>query len=63
MNMTWKIIFLIGAFLLAAMAIYAIWFDAMVPEIFVKAFLSLVVGGLVLTVVQSTLSKPERSDN
>jgi uncharacterized membrane protein len=63
MNMTWKTIFLIGAFLLAAMAIYAIWLDAAVPEVLVKSFLSLVVGGLLLTVLQSTLGRPDKTES
>ena len=59
MNTVWKFIFLGGAILLAIMAIYAIWFETLAPEVFVKCFLSLVVGGLVLTVLQSTVSKPK----
>lgn len=57
MNTIWRIIFLIGAILLGGMAVYAIWFDTLAPEIFVKAFLSLVIGGLVLTVAQSVFKK------
>ena len=63
MNTVWKFIFLGGAILLAIMAIYAIWFETLAPEVFVKAFLSLVVGGLLLTVVQSTISKPKTPEN
>jgi len=63
MTTTWKYLFLIGALLLAAMAIFAIWFEAQVPEVLVKSFLSLVVGGLVLTVVQSTLKSVNKADS
>lgn len=58
MNSLWKLIFGIGAILLAAMALYALWFDTLAPVIFAKAFISLVVIGLVLSVLQSTFGKP-----
>lgn len=58
MSNLWKLIFASGAVLMAAMALYAIWFDTLAPVMFAKAFISLVVIGLVLTVLQSTLRKP-----
>lgn len=58
MSNTWKLIFVIGAVLMAGMALYGIWFDTLAPVIFVKALISLVVIGLVLTVLQSAFSKP-----
>jgi len=54
MNSSWRLIFAAGTVLLAGMALYAIWFDTLAPVVFVKAFISLVVLGLVLSVVQST---------
>ena len=58
MSSTWRLIFVIGAVLMAGMALYAIWFDTLAPVIFAKAFISLVIAGLVLTVVQSAFAKP-----
>lgn len=58
MSNLWKLIFGSGAILLAAMALYALWFDTLAPVVFAKAFISLVVIGLVLTVLQSTFNKP-----
>lgn len=63
MTKTWRYIFLIGALMLAAMAVYVIWFEAKVPEILVKSFLTLVVGGFVLTILQSAFGKPTKPDN
>jgi len=57
MNMIWRMLLLAGALLLGIMAIYAIWFDTLAPEILVKAFLTLVVGSLVLILVQTAFKK------
>lgn len=62
MSNTWRFIFLIGAFMLAGMAVYAIWFNGPLPVIFAKAFLTLVIGGLLLSVGQSALKKASEPD-
>lgn len=54
MSSLWKLICLAGIFLLGAMAVVAIWYDS-VPEVFGKAFVSLVVIGLGLMALQSLL--------
>jgi len=63
MNTTWRILFLAGSLLLGFLAIYAIWFETLAPEVFVKAFLSIVVVGFVLTLIQSALKKPSETDH
>lgn len=57
MSGLWRLIFVIGAILLAGMALYAIWFDTIAPVVFAKAFVSLVLIGLVLTVLQSAFHR------
>jgi len=57
MSSLWKLIFAIGAILLAGMALYAIWFDTLAPVVFAKAFISLVLVGLVLTVLQTAFHR------
>lgn len=56
MSSLWKLIYLVGVFLLGAMAVIAIWFES-VPDMMGKAFVSLVVVGLALLLTQS-LMKP-----
>lgn len=63
MNTTWRILLLAGALLLGFMALYAIWFETLAPEVFVKAFLSIVVGSFVLILVQSAIKKPTDTDH
>lgn len=63
MSFTWKLIFIAAALLFAGMAIYAIWFEALAPVVFAKALLSLVVGGFVLSVIESILTKRKRFDD
>lgn len=63
MSSTWRLIFVIGTVILAAMALYATWFETLAPIIFVKAFVSLVLIGLVLTVLQSAFAKPSPPAN
>jgi hypothetical protein len=58
MSGLWRLIFVSGAILLAGMTLYAIWFDTIAPVVFAKAFVSLVLVGLVLTVLQSVFRRP-----
>ena len=62
MSGLWRFIFAIGAVLLAGMALFAIWFDTVAPVVFVKAFISLVLVGLVLTVLQTAFKPAPPSD-
>ena len=57
MRWTWKIIFVLGALMFAGMVIYAIWFETLAPVVFAKAFLTLLIGGLVLSVLESIFVK------
>lgn len=59
MSFTWKFIFIAGALLFAGMAIYTIWFEALAPVVFAKALLTLVIGGIVLSVLESLVTKRE----
>ena len=59
MSPIWRMLNLIGVGLFVAIAVFAIWFDS-VPEILGKSFVSLVVVGLGLMLIQSVLS-PRRS--
>ena len=59
MNPLVKTISLIGCLLLAGMAVYSIWFDAPAPEDVVKAFVTLVIVGLLVIVFQSMM-KPSK---
>ena len=63
MSFVWKLIFIVGVLLFAGMGIYAIWFEALAPMIYAKAPLTLIIGGLVLSVLESLVSKRERSDD
>lgn len=63
MSFAWKLIFIVGVLLFAGMGIYAIWFEALAPMIYAKALLTLIIGGLVLSVLESLMSKRERSDD
>ena len=63
MNTTWRILLLARLLLLGVMAIYAIWLETLAPEVFVKAFLLLVVGSLVLLLVQTALKKSADQDH
>ena len=63
MSFVWKLIFIVGVLLFAGMGIYAIWFEALAPVIYAKALLTLIIGGLVLSVLESLVSKRERSDD
>ncbi len=57
MNSLWRLIFAIGAVLLAGMALFAIWYETIAPVVFAKAFVSLVIVGLVLSVLQTALRR------
>lgn len=59
MSPLWRFLNLIGVGLFVAIAVFAIWFDS-VPDILGKSFVSLVVVGLGLMLIQSVLS-PRRS--
>ena len=63
MSFVWKLIFIVGVLLFAGMGIYAIWFEALAPMIYAKALLTLIIGGMVLSVLESLVSKRERSDD
>ena len=63
MSFVWKLIFIVGVLLFAGMGIYAIWFEALAPMIYAKALLTLIIGGLVFSVLESLVSKRERSDD
>ena len=63
MSFVWKLIFIVGVLLFAGMGIYAIWFEALAPMIYAKALLTLIIGGLVFSVLESLVSKRERSND
>ena len=57
MNSMWRLIFVIGAVLLAGMALFAVWYETFAPLVFAKAFVSLVIVGFVLSVLQTALRR------